>query len=48
MNCANSLLKSRSEAGFPMKCSRNSPLYSSKQWVDVLNCFLDWESKTDK
>ena len=45
MNDANGQLKSRSEAGFPMKGSRTSPLYFSRQWVEVLNCLLDWESK---
>ena len=38
-------LKSRSEAGFPMKGSRNSSLYSSRQWVEVLNCLLDLKSE---
>ena len=31
MNDANGQLKSRSEAGFPMKGFRTSPLYSSRQ-----------------
>ena len=45
MNDANSQLKSRSEAGFPMKGSRFSPLYFSRQWVEVLNYLLDLESE---
>jgi len=44
MNDANGQLKSRSEARFPMKDSRTS-LYSSRQWVDMLNCLLDWKSE---
>jgi len=45
MNNANSQLKLRSEAGFPMKSFITSPLYSSEQWVEVLNCLLDLESE---
>jgi len=40
MNDANDQLKLSSEVGFPMKGSRTS-LYSSRQWVEVLNC-LSW------
>ena len=45
MNDANGQLKSRSEVVFPMKGSRPSPLYSSRQCAEVLNCFLDLESE---
>ena len=45
MNDANNQFKSRSEARFPMKGSRTSSLYSSRQWVEVHNCLLDWESE---
>ena len=47
MNNVNGQLKSRSEAGFSMKGARTFPLYSSRQWVEVLNCLLDWERKND-
>ena len=39
----NNQLKSRSEARFSMMGSKTSPLYSSRQWVEVLNCLLDLE-----
>jgi len=45
MNNTNGQLKSRSEFELPMKGSRNSPLYSYRQWVEVLNCLLDLESE---
>ena len=45
MNDTNGQLKSRSEARFSIKGSRTSLLYSSKQWVEVLNCLLDLESE---
>ena len=47
-NDANGQLKIRSEAGFPVKGSRTSLLYSSKLEVEVLNCFLIEMSETDK
>ena len=43
MNNVNGQLKLRSEAGFPMKGYKTSHLYSSRQWVEVLNCLLDLE-----
>ena len=45
INNAKCQLKSRSEAGFPMKGFRTSHLYSSRHWVEMLNCLLDLESK---
>ena len=45
MNDANGHLKSRSEAEFPMKGSKTSLLYSSRQWVEVLNCIIDLDSE---
>ena len=45
MNDANGQLKSRSKTGFPMKGSMTSPIYFSRQWVEVLNCLLDLESE---
>jgi len=45
MNDANGQLKSRSEDEFPMKGSRTAPLYSSRQWVEVLNYLFDLESE---
>ena len=47
MNNANSQLKSRSEARFPIEGSITS-LYSSRLRVEVLNYFLDCKRKTDK
>ena len=47
-NNANDQLKLRSEAGFPIKGSRTSPLYSSRLRVEVLNYLLDWKRKIDK
>ena len=44
----NGQLKIRSEAGFPLKGSRTSPLYSSKLGVEVLICLLVEMSETDK
>jgi len=40
MNDTNGQLKSRSEAGVPINGSKTSPLYSSRQLVEVLNCLL--------
>ena len=45
MNDANGQLKSRNEVGFPIKGSRTSSLYFSRQWVEVLNYLLDLESE---
>ena len=48
MNDANGQLKIRSEAGFSVKGSRTSFLYSSKLGVEVLKCLLVEMSETDK
>jgi len=40
--------KTRSEAEFPIKGSRTSPLNSSGLKVEVHNCFLTWMRKTEK
>ena len=48
MNDANGQLKSRSKVQFPMKGSKNSPLYSSRQWIEMLNCQLDLESENQQ
>jgi len=39
-NDAHSQLKIISEAGFPVKGSRTSPLYSFRLVVEVLNCLI--------
>ena len=40
--------KTRSEAGFPIKGSRASPLNSSRLRVEVHNCLLPWIRQTNK
>ena len=48
MNDANNQLKSRSEAGFPIKGSRISPLYYSTVGVEMLNYLLVEMIEIDK
>ena len=48
MNNPNGQLKTRSEAEFPMKGSKTSPLYSSRFGVELLNCLLVEMSETEK
>ena len=48
INDTNGQLKKRSEAGFSLKGSRTSPLYSYRLGVEVLNCLLIEMSETDK
>jgi len=48
MNDVNRQLKIRSEAGFPMKGTRTSPLYYSRLEVEVFNCLLIEMSETNK
>ena len=48
MNDINGELKIRSEARFPMKGSRTSPLYSSRLGIEVFDCLLIEMSEIDK
>ena len=47
-NDANSQLKTRSEAEFPVKGSKTYTIYSSKLEIEVFNCLLIEMSETDK
>jgi len=40
--------KTKSEAGFPVKGSKTSPLYFSRLGVKVLNCLLVEMTETNK